>query len=179
MMPLIYRKKTMAAAWDDVKRNKGGPGVDGESVEAFGTNVKQRLWELSEALRTHAWHPKPLRRVWIPKPDGTQRGLAVPCVEDRVVHAAVARVLYAVFEDAFGPDCYAYVHGRSALDAIARIQRDAAAGKRWGLDELVCGAGEEFLGLPYAWCRWGEARGGSVDDVPKARRPDAWWDCGG
>jgi len=131
LMPFVCRKKTMVAAWESVKRNKGAPGVDRESIENFEAHAKERLWELSEAIRTKSWHPKPLRRVWIPKPDGTKRGLAVPCVEDRVVHAAVAGVLYAVFEDEFGPDCYAYVKGRSALDAVERVDLAARAGMRW------------------------------------------------
>jgi group II intron reverse transcriptase/maturase len=130
-MPFVCRKRTMEAAWESVRRNMGAPGVDGESIEDFGTHAKERLWELSEALRTKSWHPKPLRRVWIPKPDGTKRGLAVPCVEDRVVHAAVAEVLYAVFEDEFGPDCYAYVKGRNAQDAVERVDRAARAGREW------------------------------------------------
>jgi len=103
-------------------------------VEEFEAHAKERLWELSEALRTHTWTPHQLRRVWIPKPDGSRRGLAIPCVEDRIVHAALAKVLYAVFEDEFGPDCYAYVRGRSALDAVARIQREARAGPRWVME---------------------------------------------
>lgn len=131
LMPFVYRRRTMATAWETVRKNKGAPGVDGESIGDFGEHAKERLWELSEALRTKSWHPKPLRRVWIPKPDGTKRGLAVPCVEDRVVHAAVAEVLYAVFEDEFGPDCYAYVRGRNALDAVERVYRVASDGRRW------------------------------------------------
>jgi RNA-directed DNA polymerase len=67
-MPFVYRKRTMEAAWESVGRKKGAPGVDGESIDDFGTHAKERLWELSEALRTKSWHPKPLRRVWIPKP---------------------------------------------------------------------------------------------------------------
>jgi RNA-directed DNA polymerase len=134
LMPFVFRRKTLVAAWEEVRKNHGAPGVDGESVEEFEAQAKERLWELSEAVRTHAWTPKPLRRVWIPKPDGSRRGLAIPCVEDRIVHAAVAKVLYAVFEDEFGPDCYAYVRGRSALDAVARLQREAQAGPRWVME---------------------------------------------
>ena len=134
LMPFVFRKKTLVAAWEEVRKNHGAPGVDGESVEEFEAHAKERLWDLSEALRTHAWTPHPLRRVWIPKPDGTRRGLAIPCVEDRIVHAAVAKVLYAVFEDEFGPDCYAYVRGRSALDAVARLLREGRAGPRWVLE---------------------------------------------
>ena len=131
MMPFVFRQKTLVGAWEEVRRNHGVPGVDGESVEEFDEHAKERLWELSEAVRTHEWRPKPLKRVWIPKPDGTKRGLAVPCVADRVVHRAVAKVLYEVFQDVFGPDCYAYVEGRSALDAVQRIQREGQKGKKW------------------------------------------------
>lgn len=137
LMPFVVRRKTLEAAWEQVRRNGGAPGVDGESVEDFGRQARERLRGLSEALRTGVWQPRPLRRVWIPKPDGSRRGLAIPCVEDRVVHAAVAMVLYAVFEDVFGPDCYAYVRGRSALDAVARVQREASAGKAWVLEADV------------------------------------------
>jgi group II intron reverse transcriptase/maturase len=137
LMPFVTRRKTLAAAWDEVRANRGAPGVDGESVDEFGAEARERLWELSEALRTKTWRPKPLRRVWIPKPDGTKRGLGIPCVEDRVVHRAVAKVLYGVFEDEFGPDCYAYVKGRNALEAVERVQREAGAGKRWVVETDV------------------------------------------
>lgn len=131
MMPLLCRKQTLQAAWEQVRRNGGAPGVDGETVEEFGENARERLWELTEALRLHTWRPKPLRRVWIPKPDGRKRGLAIPCVEDRVVHAAIAIVLYPMFEDLFGEACFAYVRGKNAPQAVARVQTQAQAGKVW------------------------------------------------
>ncbi len=131
LMPLVFDPKTLAAAAEEVRRNHGVPGVDGESVEEFLERAKERIPELSEALRKHTWQPKPLQRVWIPKPDGTKRGLAVPCVVDRVVHTAIAKVVYAVFQDEFGPDCYAYVRGRGALDAVQRVQKEGQAGKGW------------------------------------------------
>ena len=131
MMPFVFDPRTLAEAWEEVRRNNGVPGVDGESVEKFAEHAKERIGTLSEAVRTHEWRPKPLKRVWIPKPDGTKRGLAVPCVADRVVHRAMAKVVYAVFQDEFGPDCYAYVKGRSALDAVQRVQTEGQAGKGW------------------------------------------------
>lgn len=80
MMPLLSRSKTLQAEWEQVRRNGEAPGVDGETVEEVGRDAKARLWELSEALRLHAWRPKPLRKVEIPKPDGRKRGLSIPCV---------------------------------------------------------------------------------------------------
>lgn len=134
LMPFVFRKKTLVAAWEEVRRKHGAPGVDRESVEEFDKHAKENLWELSEAIRTETWRPKPLRRVFIPKPDGTKRGLAIPCVRDRIVHAATAKVVYAMFEDEFGPDCYAYVKGRSALDAVQRVQQEGRSGKVWVLE---------------------------------------------
>ena len=131
MMPLLCRKKTLQAAWEQVRRNGGAPGVDGETVEEFGLHAKERLFELSEALRLGTWQPSPLRRVWIPKPDGRRRGLAIPRVEDRVVHTAIAIVLYPLFEDMFGEACFAYVQGKNAQQAVLRVQRQAQAGKVW------------------------------------------------
>ena len=137
MMPLLYRKKTLQAAWEQVRKNGGAPGVDGETVEEFGTDAGARLRELSEALRLHAWRPKPLRKVEIPKPDGRKRSLAIPNVEDRVVHAALAIVLYPMFEDLFGEVCFAYVQGRNAQQAVARVQARVQEGKAWVLETDV------------------------------------------
>ena len=129
LVPILFRRKTLQAAWEQVRKNGGAPGVDGEPVEEFGKHAAERLWEISEALRTHTWAPLPLKRVWIPKPDGTRRGLAVPSVKDRVVHAALATVLYPVFEDMFGDACFAYVSGKNAQGAVERIWTKAREGK--------------------------------------------------
>lgn len=131
VMPLLYRRKTLQAAWEQVRQKGGAPGVDGETVEEFGEDAAGRLWDISEALRTHTWVPLPLKRVWIPKPDGTKRGLAIPSVKDRVVHTALAMVLYSVFVDRFGEACFAYVPGKSAQDAVERIWTKAREGKVW------------------------------------------------
>ena len=137
LMPLLFRKKTLQAAWEQVRRNGGAPGIDGETVEEFGLHAKEQLWELSEKLRLHTWQPKPLRRVWIPKPDGRKRGLAIPSVEDRVVHAAIAIVLYPMFEDLFGEACFAYVPGKNAQQAVARVREKGRAGREWVVETDV------------------------------------------
>lgn len=137
LMPLLYRKKTLQAAWEQVRRNGGAPGVDGETVEDFEEHARERLFELSEALRLHRWHPKPLRRAWIPKPDGRKRGLAIPCVEDRVVHTALATVLHPIFEDRFGNACFAYIPGRNAQQAVERVNQYGRTGGEWVLETDV------------------------------------------
>ena len=137
LMPLLCRRKTLQAAWEQVRKNGGAPGVDGETVEEFGEYAAERLWEISEALRTHTWVPLPLKRVWIPKPDGTKRGLGIPSVKDRIVHAALAMVLYSVFEDMFGEACFAYVPGKNAQGAVEWIWTKAKEGKTWVVETDV------------------------------------------
>ena len=137
MMPLLCRKATLQAAWEHVRKNGGAPGVDVETVEEFGEHATARLFEVSEALRLHTWQPKPMRRVWIPKPDGRKRGLAISCVEDRVVHAAIAIVLYPMFEDMFGEACFAYVQGKNAQQAVARVANLGHKGKAWVVETDV------------------------------------------
>ena len=137
LMPLLFRKRTVMAAWEKVRKNKGAPGVDGETVEEFEKDLKRRTMAIGEDLRLFRWQPKPLRRVLIPKPDGRKRGLSIPCIEDRVVHGALAIVLYPVFEDRFGPECFAYMNGRSALDAIERVRNGIRAGKAWVVETDV------------------------------------------
>jgi len=131
LMPLLFRKRTVIAAWDKVRKNKGAPGVDGETVEEFEKDLKRRTMAIGEALRLFKWNPKPMKRVWIPKPDGRKRGLSIPCIEDRIVHSAIAMVLYPVFEDRFGPEYFAYMEGRSALHAIERVREGIRNGKVW------------------------------------------------
>lgn len=188
LMPLLCRKHTLQAAWEQVRRNGGAPGVDGETVEEFGKDARSRLWELSEKLRQHQWQPRSLRRVWIPKPDGRKRGLAIPCVEDRVVHVAIAIVLYPMFEDMFGEACFAYVQGKNAQQAVARVRDEGWKGKAWVVETDVASffdtidrkrvvsklaeriADGSFLRLVGAVIRsgvLGEAMGENVEGIPQ------------
>jgi retron-type reverse transcriptase len=82
---------------------KGAPGVDGESVAQYEATLEERLQELSTRVRGKRYQAPPVRRVEIPKGDGTGRvrGLGIPTVEDRVLQAAVARILTAVYEPLF------------------------------------------------------------------------------
>jgi hypothetical protein len=84
----IYRKDVLEAAWEQVRRNKGAPGVDGVTVHqiAHAEGGPARLVdELHEELRTKTYKPRPVRRVSIPKPGGGERPLDIPCVRDRVL----------------------------------------------------------------------------------------------
>jgi RNA-directed DNA polymerase len=118
----VYRHDVLAHAYERCRLNKGAPGVDDqtfEDIEAYG--LEKWLGELTDDLRKKTYQPQPVRRVWLPKPDGKKRPLGIPTVRDRVVQMAAMLVLEPIFEADLQPEQYAYRPGRSALDAIQAV----------------------------------------------------------
>jgi RNA-directed DNA polymerase len=119
----LYRWDMLAYAYLRCKANKGKAGVDGQTFEdivAYG----ERGWleELAKELQDKTYQPSPVKRVWIPKPDGKQRPLGVPTIRDRVVQMAAVLVLEPIFEADLPSEQHAYRSGKSALDAIIKVQ---------------------------------------------------------
>ena len=101
----LYRRDILAFAFVRCLKNGGAPGVDGQSfadIEAYGRD--QWLDELAEELRNETYRPQPVRRVFIPKGDGKQRPLGIPCIKDRVVQMAAVLVLEPIFEADLEPE---------------------------------------------------------------------------
>jgi len=143
----VARSDVMWRAWDDVRANKGAPGVDGVSirdVEAAG--VQPFLEELAVDLRSGRYRPRPLRRVRIPKPGrpGQTRPLGVPTVSDRVVMAAAKIVLEPVFEADFLASSFGFRPKRSAHMAIEAIRVAANRRGDWVLDADIKACFEEI-----------------------------------
>jgi RNA-directed DNA polymerase len=119
----ICRSDVLAEAWRRVKANKGAAGIDGETVSMIEQEgVETFLQETQRRLRTRMYHPHPVRRRYIPKPDGTQRPLGIPTVRDRVVQAAAKVVVEPIFEADFKSSSYGFRPKKSATDALEAIR---------------------------------------------------------
>jgi RNA-directed DNA polymerase len=121
----VYRDDILAHAYELAEANEGAPGVDGVTFSALkrGGKAEALLAELKEELKAETYRPKPVRRVYIPKPDGGQRPLGIPCIRDRIVQTAVKMVLEPIFEADLPNNAYAYRPERSAHGAIKHTHR--------------------------------------------------------
>src|SRR6201990_1391008 len=120
----VYRKDVLAYAYERCQANGGAAGVDNqtfEDIEAYG--AERWLDELAQELKKRTYQPLPVRRVYIPKPDGKQRPLGVPAIRDRVAQTAARLVLEPIFEADLLPEQYAYRRDRSALDAVRHVHK--------------------------------------------------------
>jgi RNA-directed DNA polymerase len=131
----VYSLPNLREAWAEVKRNKGAAGVDRVTVERFEQHQNTYLRELHERLKRGTYTPPPVKRVYIPKADGTQRPLGIPTVADRVVQQAVRRVLQPIFEEwVFLPCSHGFRPGRSTRTAVMQVEEFRRQGYRWVVD---------------------------------------------
>jgi group II intron reverse transcriptase/maturase len=120
----VYRKDVLGFAYSCCKANGGAAGVDNQTFEDIETyGVEHWLDELAQELKSRTYQPLPVRRVYIPKPDGKQRPLGVPAIRDRVAEMAAVLVLEPIFEADLPPEQYAYRRDRSALDAVRHVHK--------------------------------------------------------
>lgn len=119
----IYRSDILSHAYHLVRSNKGAPGIDGvsfASIEA-GEGEEHFLRKLQEELESKSYRAQAVRRVWIPKPDGSKRPLGIPTIRDRVAQMAVKLIIEPIFEADFCDTSYGFRPKRSAHDAAAAI----------------------------------------------------------
>lgn len=118
----VYALPNLLLAWEKVWANRGAGGIDGQTLRQYAARLEDNLQELHRVLKEGKYQPLPVRRVYIPKSDGSERPLGIPAVRDRVVQQAVLQVLQPVFEPLFEDCSYGFRPGRSAHQAIARIE---------------------------------------------------------
>jgi RNA-directed DNA polymerase len=116
----VYRADILSHAYSLVRANKGSAGIDGLTFEAIetGEGVTAFLAELEEALRNKTYKPDPVKRVMIPKSDGSQRPLGIPTIRDRVAQMATKLVIEPIFEADFCQTSYGFRPKKSAHDAV-------------------------------------------------------------
>ncbi len=126
----IYREDVLRTAWWLVLAHNGAPGVDGMTCRDIldVLDLDTFLRELREELRNRTYRPQPVKRVYIPKPDGRQRPLGIPTVRDRIVQTAVLLVLEPIFEADFLDSSYGFRPGKNAHQAIDAIRQYLSAG---------------------------------------------------
>lgn len=121
--PFSISKKSVMAAWERIKANKGTSGIDEESIQDFESNLKRNLYKIWNRMSSGTYFPPPVRAVEIPKSDGRKRLLGIPTVGDRVAQAVVKDYLEQIVEPKFHDDSYGYRPGKSALDAVGTARQ--------------------------------------------------------
>jgi RNA-directed DNA polymerase len=135
LMWQVLTRENLQRAWDQVRANRGAPGVDGMSVEDFPAFVRSPQWaQVKEALRSGTYLPQPVRRVYIPKDGGGQRPLGIPTVLDRVIQQALAQVLEPLFDPGFSAYSYGFRKRRGAHDAVRQANAYWKQGYRVAVD---------------------------------------------
>ena len=118
--PFEISKWAVMEAWEKVKANKGAPGVDEVTIEAFEADLQNNLYKVWNRMSSGSYFPPAVRAVEIPKPHGGgTRMLGIPTIADRVAQTVVAEELKSKVEMIFHDDSYGYRPGRSTLDAVA------------------------------------------------------------
>jgi group II intron reverse transcriptase/maturase len=131
----ICSREHLADAFKGVKRNKGAPGIDSVTIEAFAANLDGELGQLEKELSSWTYEPAPVRRVDIPKPGGGgTRMLGVPCTRDRVVQASIKAAIEPFFEAKFSAHSYGFRPGRNQRQAVEAAQKIVQSGKEYCVD---------------------------------------------
>lgn len=134
LMEQICKSANLNQAYKRVKANKGSPGIDGMQVEDMREFIAAHKEPLIQSLLNGSYKPQAVRKVEIPKPDGSKRSLGIPTVMDRLVQQAILQVLQPIYEQEFSDSSYGFRPKRSAHQAVKRAQEYVRAGNRIVID---------------------------------------------
>ncbi|MFQ5705764.1 MAG: group II intron reverse transcriptase/maturase [Gemmatimonadales bacterium] len=131
----VYSTSNLKAAFAKVKANDGAAGCDHQTIAMYESRLEANLKELSEQLRTGAYRPRKVRRVYIPKAGSRERRpLGIPSVRDRVAQTALRNVLEPIFERDFAEHSYGFRPGRGCKDALRRVDTLLKMGHTYVVD---------------------------------------------
>lgn len=116
--PFAISKWEVQAAYEKVKTNRGGSGIDGVTIEEFEKDLKRNLYKIWNRLSSGTYFPPPVKAVKIPKKSGGERVLGIPTVGDRIAQMVIKERLEQLVEPCFLEDSYGYRPAKSAIQAI-------------------------------------------------------------
>jgi RNA-directed DNA polymerase len=134
MWERIFSRGNLMLALERVKANRGAAGVDGMSVEELPDHLRANWASMRTKLDNRTYQPSPVKRVSIPKPDGGERLLGIPTVQDRLIQQAIHQVLSEEYDRRFSDHSYGFRPGRSAHEAVRKAQSYIEAGNKWVVD---------------------------------------------
>jgi group II intron reverse transcriptase/maturase len=134
LLALLLERDNLRRALKQVRHNKGAPGIDGMTVDELPQYLKHHWLEIRAQLESGTYRPKPVKRVDIPKPDGSTRPLGIPTVLDRFIQQALAQVISAQWEPHFHQHSYGFRPQRSAHQAVREVQAAIRQGYEWVVD---------------------------------------------
>jgi group II intron reverse transcriptase/maturase len=134
LLEQILTSENLNRAYRQVKRNKGAGGIDGMQVDELLPFLKENQKTLVQSLRDGKYHPKPVRRVEIPKENGKTRKLGIPTVVDRMIQQAITQVLTPIYEEQFSDNSYGFRPKRSAHEALRKCQTNITEGYVYVVD---------------------------------------------
>jgi RNA-directed DNA polymerase len=134
LLQAALTRENLNRAWKRVKANKGAAGVDGLDIEQTTELLRTRWTDIGQALLAGQYRPQPVRRVMIPKPDGSQRELGIPTVLDRLIQQALLQVLQPLIDPSFSEHSHGFRPGRRAHDAVKAARAYVQSGKRVVVD---------------------------------------------
>ena len=134
LLEKVLEDKNLFVAYEQVRKNKGAPGVDGMTVEELGGYLFQNKEKIKELIRKRMYQPKPVRRVEIPKDNGDKRKLGIPTVLDRTIQQAITQVLSPIYENQFSEYSYGFRPNRSCEMAVVKLLEYFNDGYTWIVD---------------------------------------------
>lgn len=130
----ICEQTNLLKAWQHVSQNKGSAGSDGITLKRYEKRLHYNLSDLRKQVFRHHYQPKPLKVVWMKKPNGGLRKLAIPSVADRILQTALYIKLMPLLDDEFEEASFGYRPGRSIYHALAELQHAYQQGYQWLVD---------------------------------------------
>ena len=134
LLEVVLTRENLQAAWKRVKANKGAAGVDGLDIEQTAQVMRQRWPGIRQELLAGRYRPSAVRKVMIPKPDGSQRELGIPTVLDRLIQQALLQVLQPLIDPSFSRHSHGFRPGRRAHDAVKAARSFVQSGRRVVVD---------------------------------------------